>query len=267
MTLEPSPEDDGSVLSLIRRRMSQAPKKPSPKSPRSPILEPTTITPSATPPETVAKKTVTFSPASRVRMIPSVSFETDGVLAFSLWYTDREFIEMKERADMIVDLLRCHIVEPYNYLVDEASDEITSVIQNDDYCSLGLETCYGDHREITEALIVGGRAAVLLEHQTQIRDGYCSESLISQAYMEFSQRASKMARERGEMMAKAAGDWVLRGLPDAYVLFLVLSLKYDLLALESLVGKATVEVGQCQHQSMVIMEEMRKLGVSHPLQP
>jgi hypothetical protein len=53
---------------------------------------------------------------------------------------------------------------------------------------------------------------VFLEQETQFRDGYCCEELIRSVYLEFSDRAEGIARQRGINMAKAAGDWVYQDL-------------------------------------------------------
>lgn len=65
---------------------------------------------------------------------------------------------MKERSELLLELLHHRIVEPYDY--DRLEDAYAgSVIQDNDYCSIGLDACYGQGREVAEALQTGGRAA------------------------------------------------------------------------------------------------------------
>lgn len=103
------------------------------------------------------KKKVMFSSATQVRRIPNIDLETDPELAYAIWYSRGQFRDMKERSELLLDLLHHKIVEPYDY--DNLEDADGSIIQNDDYCSIGLDSCYGQGREVADALQKGGRAA------------------------------------------------------------------------------------------------------------
>lgn len=61
---------------------------------------------------------------------------------------------------------------------------------------------------------------VLLEQQVQFQGGYTREDLIRSAYLEFSERAESIAQQRGRNHTKAAGEWMVQGLPAEYVQWL-----------------------------------------------
>jgi hypothetical protein len=179
-----------------------------------------------------SKKSVSFCRTANVRFVPKLDTLSVGgeSIRHLLWHSRPELREMKERTNLVVELLHHAIVSPYVY--DNEEDENgDNVIQNDDFCSLGLESYFGLGREISQSLKSGGQAAVLLEQKVQLRDGRSCDELISTCYMEFSERAAEIARRRGLAMAKAAGDWVASGLPAEYVHFLYTNLrKYKSLA-------------------------------------
>jgi hypothetical protein len=112
------------------------------------------------------EKSVTFSNTPpNTRIISNVSMWNDPELACSVWYSKQQFRDMTERCELLLDLLHHGIVEPYNYeSVDKEGNRnnshgARSVIQNEDYCSIGFDSCFGQGREIAEALQIGGRAA------------------------------------------------------------------------------------------------------------
>ena len=80
---------------------------------------------------------------------------------------------------------------------------------------------------------------MLLEQQVQLEHGYWCQDLIRSAYQEFSERAESLALDRAQNHAKAAGDWVLQGLPVEYVQWLYTYLGHQQ-PLASLVAKSKV---------------------------
>ncbi|KAG7363633.1 hypothetical protein IV203_026994 [Nitzschia inconspicua] len=163
-----------------------------------------------------SKKKISFSSVADVRRIPNISSHNDPELACTIWYSRQQFRDMKEQYELLIKLLHHKIVEPYDY-GESRDDESESIIQNEDCCSIGLDACFGRGREIADALQLGGRAAVLLEQQKQVQDGYTCDDLIRSAYEEFAEHAEVVAQRRGLNHAEAAGDWVVQGLPVEYV--------------------------------------------------
>jgi hypothetical protein len=114
------------------------------------------------------QKKVTFSSSQQVRRIPLISFQSDPELAYALWHTGVQFWNMRDRCNLLVELLQHKIVEPYNYDSDTDDDDDDyddedipkgSIIQNDDYCSIGFDARFGTGKEIANALQTGGQAA------------------------------------------------------------------------------------------------------------
>ncbi|KAG7342454.1 hypothetical protein IV203_007547 [Nitzschia inconspicua] len=161
-----------------------------------------------------SKKKISFSSVADVRRIPNISSQNDPELACTIWYSRQQFRDMKERYELLLKLLHHKIVEPYDY-GESREDESGSIIQNEDCCSIGLDACFGQGREIADALQLGGRAAVLLEQQKQVQD--TCDDLIRSAYEEFAKHAEVVAQRRGLNHAEAAGDWAVQGLPVEYV--------------------------------------------------
>ena len=116
---------------------------------------------------------------------------------------------MRERTDLLLSLLNHGIIEPYNYDTNSKSSPEQQQAQ-DEYCSLGLEACYGEGREISDALHCGGRAAVLLqqsrikEHpQHYLKHDNDQALLLRTSYIEFTERAAVIAHQRGQNIARA----------------------------------------------------------------
>ena len=178
---------------------------------------------------------VKFSHALHVHLIPKLSFATldddnADIIAYQLWYSRLEFQEMRERTELIINLLEQQVIQPYNYETPPHTrhNNRNSIIQNEDYSSIGLESLFGEGREISDALHNGGRAAVLLQQARiqQYPQYYLSQQqqqqqqkqkhpnnnnnnnddatlLIRTAYIEFTERASAIARQRALDMSKA----------------------------------------------------------------
>ena len=99
----------------------------------------------------VTQKTVTFSGSSpHTRIIPNISISNDPELALTVWYSKQRYRDMKEHCELLLDFLHLGVVKPYNDN-QEAEDE--------EYNSIGFESCFGEGREVAEALQIGGRAA------------------------------------------------------------------------------------------------------------
>jgi hypothetical protein len=149
-------------------------------------------------------KVVSFAKASVVKLIPKLNFRSNPDTAYQVWYSKKEFHEMRDRTDLMLSLLNHGIIEPHNE--PHGSDE---------YCCLGLEGCYGEGREVSDALHVGGRAAVLLQQtrikqhpQHYIREESDKAILLRTSYIEFTERAAAIAHQRGRNMSKAIQEYV-----------------------------------------------------------
>ena len=100
----------------------------------------------------ITQKTVTFSAnGPHTRIIPNISIANDPELALAVWYSKQGYRDMKEHCELLLDFLHLGVVKPYNANQEAEDDE--------EYNSIGFESCFGEGREVAEALQIGGRAA------------------------------------------------------------------------------------------------------------